>query len=82
MKKIEINKEFILEWTSTLIILIGVLFTNLNIQPYNFIISLIGCIGWFLLSIIWKKYSLMIIQIILIFFYFIGIILYYKNIIK
>jgi len=77
MKKIDINKEFILEWTSTFIILTGVLFTNLDIQPYNLIISLIGCIGWLLLSILWKKYSLMIIQIILIIFYSIGIILFY-----
>ena len=77
MKKIDINKEFILEWTSTFIILSGVLFTNLDIQPYNLIISLIGCIGWLLLSILWKKYSLMLIQIILIIFYSIGIMIYF-----
>ena len=44
-KKKYLNKEFILEWTSTFIILTGVLLTNLNIQPYNLIVSLIGCIG-------------------------------------
>jgi len=79
MKKIEINREFILEWTSTFIILTGVLFTNLDFKPYNLIISLIGCIGWFVLSILWEKYSLMIIQIILIIFYSIGIFLYFFN---
>ena len=40
-KKKYLNKEFILEWTSTFIILTGVLLTNLNIQPYNLIVSLI-----------------------------------------
>ena len=44
MKKMEINeefcnREFILEWTSTFIILTGVLFTNLDFKPYNLIIS-------------------------------------------
>ena len=77
-KKKYLNKEFILEWTSTFVILTGVLLTNLDIQPHNLIISLIGCIGWFILSILWKKYSLLIIQIILIIFYSIGIIIYFS----
>ena len=77
MKKIEINREFILEWTSTFIILTGVLLTNLDMRPSNLIISLIGCIGWLILSILWKKYSLMLIQIILIIFYSVGIIIYF-----
>ena len=72
-----LNKEFILEWTSTFIILTGVLLTNLDMRPYNLIISLIGCIGWLILSILWKKYSLMLIQIILIIFYSVGIIIYF-----
>ena len=76
-KKKYLNKEFILEWTSTFIILTGVLLTNLDIRPYNLIISLIGCIGWLILSILWKKYSLMLIQIILIIFYSVGIIIYF-----
>ena len=76
-KKKYLNKEFILEWTSTCIILTGVLLTNLNIQPYNLIVSLLGCIGWLILSILWRKYSLMIIQIILINFYSIGIMIYF-----
>ena len=76
-KKKYLNKEFILEWTSTFIILTGVLLTNLDMRPYNLIISLIGCIGWLILSILWKKYSLMIIQIILINLYSFGIIFYF-----
>ena len=76
-KKKYLNKEFILEWTSTFIILTGVLLTNLDMRPSNLIISLIGCIGWLILSILWKKYSLMIIQIILINFYSIGIMIYF-----
>ena len=76
-KKKYLNKEFILEWTSTFIILTGVLLTNLDMRPYNLIISLIGCIGWLILSILWKKYSLMLIQIILIIFYSVGIIIYF-----
>ena len=76
-KKKYLNKEFILEWTSTFIILTGVLLTNLDMRPYNLIISLIGCIGWLILSILWKKYSLLLIQIILIIFYSVGIIIYF-----
>ena len=76
-KKKYLNKEFILEWTSTFIILTGVLLTNLNIRPHNLIISLFGCIGWLILSILWKKYSLLLIQIILIIFYSVGIIIYF-----
>jgi hypothetical protein len=70
--------EKIYEWISTFVLLVGVFLTSINYFPLNIYISLIGNIMWFVLGILWKKWSLIIIQIIISALYIFGII---KNLI-
>ena len=66
-----------LEWSSTAILIAGVALTAYNIYPMNIWLSLIGNFGWFIVGWMWKKYSLMVIQIIVSIIYIMGVFKYY-----
>ena len=65
---------FIIEWLSTGILIIGVTLTAYNIYPINVWISLLGNLGWFIVAILWRKWSLGIVQIVLTIIYIAGLI--------
>jgi hypothetical protein len=67
----------ILEWSSTFILLFGILLTAVNIYPLNVYIQLIGNAGWALVGILWKKWSLLVIQIVACIIYLFGVIYSY-----
>jgi len=50
----------ILKWLSSLLVLTGVLCTNLNIYPYNIYFQSTGAIIWVMISFYIKDRSLMI----------------------
>lgn len=74
-----VNKslEWWLEWGSTAILIVGVALTAYNIYPMNVWFSLAGNFGWFIVGWMWKKYSLMVIQIIVSIIYIMGVFKYY-----
>ena len=53
------------EWSSTVILLAGVVLTSFNVYPANIWFLLIGNIGWIALGWIWRKWSLIILQTII-----------------
>lgn len=65
------------EWSSTVILLAGVVLTSFNIYPANIWFLLIGNIGWIALGWIWRKWSLLILQTIITIIYIAGIIKVY-----
>lgn len=69
--------EWWAEWVSTTILIIGVILTAWNIYPLNIYLSLLGNFGWFIVGYIWKKWSLIIIQIILTVIYISGLMHHY-----
>ncbi len=69
--------EWWVEWTSTAILLVGVALTAYNIYPLGIWISFLGNLGWFVIGIMWRKWSLIIIQIIISAIYFSGLINHY-----
>lgn len=69
--------EWWLEWGSTVILIIGVALTAYNIYPMNVWLSMLGNAGWFAVGWIWKKYSLMVIQIIITIIYIMGVFKHY-----
>jgi hypothetical protein len=71
------NWVFWAEWASTVILMIGVIYTSLNIYPTNIYWSLAGNLGWGIVAIAWKKWSLFTIQIILTAIYIVGLYTYY-----
>jgi hypothetical protein len=69
--------EAIIEWTSTATLLIGVALTSFNIYPLNLWICLIANAGWALVGILWKKWSLLLVQIVITVLYVAGIYKHY-----
>ena len=65
------------EWGSTAILIVGVILTSFNIFPLNVYFSLAGNAGWAVVSIVWRKWSLLAIQAIVSIIYFVGLINYY-----
>ena len=65
--------EFILEWGSTFILLCGAALTSLNIYPMNVFFSLAGNLGWLVVSLIWRRPSLIVIQLVISLIYVAGL---------
>ena len=66
--------EFIFEWGSTFILLCGAALTSLNIYPMNVFLSLAGNLGWLVVSVMWRKPSLIVIQLVISVIYVAGLI--------
>lgn len=62
----------ILEWTSTAVLLVGVYLTAVNIYPMNVYISLIGNFGWLVVAVLWRKWSLLTVQLVIVALYLYG----------
>ena len=69
--------EFILEWSSTAILLLGVALTSFNVFPLNLWVCLAANAGWAAIGIVWKKWSLLIVQIVVTLIYVAGIYKHY-----
>ena len=65
--------EFWIEWSSTIILITGVLLTSLNVYPANLVFNFIGNLGWFVIGFLWRKYSLIVVQTVILAIYFGGI---------
>jgi hypothetical protein len=63
----------ILEWSSTVVLLVGVYLTAINMYPINVYISLIGNFGWLVVAIVWRKWSLLTVQLVIVALYFYGV---------
>lgn len=70
--KIEKPVEFFLEWISTGILLIGVWLTAINVYPLNVVFSILGNLGWLTVAVIWRKISLITVQLVIVSLYIIG----------
>jgi hypothetical protein len=65
------------EWLCTIVLLAGVALTSFNIFPLNLWVLFIGNLGWIILGIIWHKWSLTVMQIVITLIYVVGIIKVY-----
>lgn len=66
--------EFFLEWTSTIILLVGAALTSLNIYPLNVYFSMVGNLGWLIVALSWRRPSLIVIQLVITVIYVAGLI--------
>jgi len=62
-----------IEWISTLLLLLGVTLTALNIFPINLWVSLAANLGWLCVGLIWHKWSLIIVQLVVSTIYILGL---------
>lgn len=65
--------DFWIEWSSTVVLITGVLLTSLNIYPANLVFNFVGNLGWFAIGFLWRKYSLIVVQTVILAIYFGGI---------
>jgi hypothetical protein len=66
--------EFILEWISTALVIIGAVLTAWNIYPLNIMFHFVGNLGWFVVGYMWRKWSLMTIQAVITVIYIVGLV--------
>jgi hypothetical protein len=71
------STELWTEWISTAILIIGVGLTAWNIYPLNIYFSLAGNLGWFVVGLMWRKYSLLTIQVVVTIIYVAGLVQHY-----
>jgi hypothetical protein len=65
--------EFWFEWVCTLVLIIGVALTSYNIYPLNIWLSFLGNLGWMVLGYMWRKWSLFIVELIIVVIYIGGL---------
>ena len=66
--------EFVFEWASTVVLLCGAYLTSVNVYPLNVYLSMAGNLGWLVVAVIWRKWSLIIIQLVITVIYVSGLI--------
>jgi len=66
--------QFWFEWGITALLIVGVILTAFNIYPANLYILLISNLGWVAQAVMWKKYSLFIVQLVITCIYIVGIV--------
>jgi len=68
-----------IEIIATVSLVCGVALNSYNIYPANLYVNIVGNFFWLLLGINWKKWSLIIIEIITLAIYFSGLFKYVYN---
>lgn len=63
-----------IEWTATITLIIGVALTSWNIYPTNIYMSALGNLLWLFMALHWKKWSLIVIQVFILFIYAAGVV--------
>jgi len=66
-----------IEWIATVCFLISVALTSLNYYPEYLYASLVTNLLWLVVGIIWRKWSLIIVETVVCIMYTIGIIKYW-----
>jgi hypothetical protein len=52
--------DFYLKWIATALLIVGCAFTSINVYPLGPIITGLGGIFWLVVSIMWKEWSLIV----------------------
>lgn len=65
---------FFIKWVSTVILLVGVALTTRNVYPLNVYVSLVGNVGWLFVGIVWREWSLITVQTVIVLLYASGMV--------
>lgn len=69
--------DFWIEWFSTVVLIFGVCLTSWDITPYNLWVSLFANSLWIYLGARWKRWSLVIISVVICGIFTAGLIRFY-----
>jgi hypothetical protein len=68
--------DFWLEWTATIVLIVSVALTSFNIYPANVFVGLLGNLGWLAVAMVWRKWSLLVVQVVITLLYLSGVATY------
>lgn len=69
----EMPPSFWLEWSATVILIASVALTSFNIYPLNIYLGLVGNAGWLAVALVWRKSSLLVVQVVISMLYLSGV---------
>ena len=75
--RLRTKAKLYIEWVATVSFLISVALTSLNYYPEYLYASLLTNLLWLLVGIIWKKWSLIIVEAVVCIMYAVGIVKYW-----
>mgnify|MGYP005991915605 CR=1 FL=1 len=58
----EKNRVWYIKWASSIILMVGMIFTAQNIFPYNLYLHTVGILGWIYVSIVWNDRALIVVN--------------------
>jgi len=67
-----------IKWVSSIFVLSGMLFTSLDIYPWNLWGHLFGVFGWFIVGMLWHDRALIVLNSIAVFLFITGLFKYYE----
>ena len=65
------------KWVSSIVILVGMALTSIQLTPINLYFHLVGVLGWFVVGVMWHDRALMVVNSVASMIFFIGILNYY-----
>ena len=69
--------DWYINWTASVIILIGMGLTSINFMPYNLFFHFVGVMGWLVVGVMWHDRALMVVNSVAAMIFFMGILNYY-----
>ena len=76
-KEISIGLDWWIKWFSSIVLILGALTTTMNLYQYNMYFQFVGITGWLIVGIMWKDWSLIVVNVVGSTIMFIGIIHYH-----
>ena len=71
--------DWYIKWFSSIVLIIGMMFTANNIYPLNLLFHVIGLIGWIIVCVMWNDRSLILVNAIGLTIYINGMIRYWQS---
>lgn len=65
-------RDRFIEWAATALFLLSVLLTSFNVHPLNIFVALAANVLWLWLGFIWNKWSLIVVEAVVVVIYFAG----------
>ena len=65
-----------IKWTSTVVLMFGMILTSQNLYPYNLMFHVVGITGWTYVSIVWNDRALIVINSVALCIFINGIVAY------
>ena len=66
--------DFYLKWLATVVCIVGAIFTSLNSYPLGPALLNLGALIWLVVAIMWREWSLIVINATMLLIYSIGLI--------